>query len=61
MQPGDLEDRFLGYDLLDVQRAKPEPFVAGPLRLLVAFQRTEDLVTDDHNVLSLVADEQVAL
>jgi len=58
-QPGDLEHRFLGDDLLDAWGAKPEPFVAGPLCLHVAFQRAEDLVTDDHNVLSLVADEQV--
>jgi hypothetical protein len=57
-QQGELDDRLLGHDPLDVQRAKPKSFVAGPLRLFVASQRAEDLVTDDHNVLSLIADEQ---
>ncbi len=61
MQPGDLEDRLLGRDQFYVQWAKPESFVARPLCLFVGRQRAEDLVTDDHNVLSLVADEQVSL
>ena len=61
MQPGDLVDGLLGDNVLDVKRAKPEPFVSGPLRLLMAFQGAEDLLTDDYNVLSEVADEQVGL